>query len=138
MTGLGSNLQTSVPAIPIANPISASLRAGASFVPSPVTENDKSHSKSNGSYLAIMYKSFAHVKTGGVLEMTNLIHRSRKQLWRICQVKFIMRYEKHLNRRRSSTSSTWLTRISLKIVCGEFPCFGNNLLYILSSCFVKH
>ena len=29
-------LATSVPAIPIANPISAFLRAGASFVPSPV------------------------------------------------------------------------------------------------------
>ena len=29
-------LATSVPAIPMANPISAFLRAGASFVPSPV------------------------------------------------------------------------------------------------------
>jgi hypothetical protein len=30
-------LATSVPAIPMANPTSAFLRAGASFVPSPVT-----------------------------------------------------------------------------------------------------
>ena len=31
------SLQTSVPAIPIANPTSAFFKAGASFVPSPVT-----------------------------------------------------------------------------------------------------
>jgi hypothetical protein len=32
-----ASLQTSVPVIPIANPTSAFLKAGASFVPSPVT-----------------------------------------------------------------------------------------------------
>lgn len=35
---------TSVPAIPIANPTSAFLRAGASFVPSPVTATISSYS----------------------------------------------------------------------------------------------
>lgn len=36
-------LAISVPCIPIANPISASFRASASFVPSPVTATTLSH-----------------------------------------------------------------------------------------------
>jgi hypothetical protein len=39
-----ASLATYVPAIPIANPTSAFLRAGASLVPSPVTATICSHS----------------------------------------------------------------------------------------------
>jgi len=38
-----ASLATSVPAIPIANPISAFFNAGASFVPSPVTATTDPH-----------------------------------------------------------------------------------------------
>src|SRR3569833_4606909 len=41
-----ASLATSVPVIPIANPTSAFLRAGASLIPSPVTATTSPHSLS--------------------------------------------------------------------------------------------
>jgi hypothetical protein len=48
-------LATSVPAIPIANPISAFFKAGASFVPSPVIATTSSNCFNP---VAIMYLSY--------------------------------------------------------------------------------
>jgi hypothetical protein len=61
-----ASLATSEPVIPIANPISAFLRAGASFVPSPVTATTSSNYfrpvtkiyLSSGVLLAITFNSF--------------------------------------------------------------------------------
>jgi len=60
-----ASLATSVPAFPIAKPTSALFKAGASFVPSPVTATTF--------LLAIRPKTIAYLSSGLHLAMTSIL-----------------------------------------------------------------